>query len=99
MNDDLLNQPVLFGLKAQGHIPTIESMLKEQKSWEEIGKKINWCPETAKKHYQWYLDAQSHKNYATFFQWEYPIMNQVYNQINEQVSFNVLSEANEIIDK
>lgn len=24
-----------------------------------------------------------------------PIMNQVYNQINEQVSFNVLSEINE----
>ena len=70
MNDDLLNQPVLFGLKAQGHIPTIESMLKEQKSWEEIGKNINWCTETAKKHYQWHLDAQSHKNYATFFQWE-----------------------------
>jgi hypothetical protein len=32
----------------KGIFRRLESMLKEQKSWEEIGKKINWCPETAK---------------------------------------------------
>jgi hypothetical protein len=59
--DEFLNQPVLFGLQAQGHIPTVESMLKQEKSWEEIGKKINWCPETAKKHYQYYVEKNHYK--------------------------------------
>lgn len=54
MNDfppELLNAPVVFGLQAQGHIATIENMLKEGKSWEEIGSAIGWCYETAEKHY------------------------------------------------
>ncbi len=43
---------VRFGLKAQGHIPTIETMLGQGKSWVEIGKAIGWCPETAKRHWE-----------------------------------------------
>lgn len=50
----LLNTPICFGLKAQGHIPTIERMLLENKSWEEIGKVINWDVKTAKDHYELY---------------------------------------------
>jgi hypothetical protein len=46
---------VQFGLRQQGHLPTIEQMLKEGKSWEEIGQAIRWDPETAK---QWYHDEQ-----------------------------------------
>lgn len=45
------NKNVRFGLKAQGHLPTIEKMIKNGNTWEEIGKKIGWCPKTAKKHY------------------------------------------------
>jgi hypothetical protein len=45
---------VLFGLRAQGHIPTIECMLGEGKSWDEIGQAISWCPKTAKEHYERY---------------------------------------------
>lgn len=53
--DILMNTPILFGLKAQGHIPTIERMLKEGATWKEIGKKIGWCPETAKEDYGRYV--------------------------------------------
>jgi hypothetical protein len=42
------NVPVLFGLARQGHIPTIERMLAEGKSWSEIGEAIGWCGETAR---------------------------------------------------
>ena len=59
MNDDieevLGNAKVVFGLKRQGHIPAIERMLKEGKSWDDIGQVINWCPITAREHYERYL--------------------------------------------
>lgn len=48
----LENAEVAFGLKAQGHIPTIEKMLAEGRTWEEIGRTIGWCPETARRHYE-----------------------------------------------
>lgn len=48
----LLNQPITFGLRAQGHLPMIEKMLTEGASWEEIGKAINWEPATAKEFYE-----------------------------------------------
>ena len=53
--------PVRVGLVQQGHIKTIETMLKNNASWEEIGKVINWDGETAKKHYELYLDGVSSK--------------------------------------
>lgn len=49
---ELLNQRILFGLRAQGHVPTIEKMLAEGASWEEIGKAISWDPATAKDFYE-----------------------------------------------
>lgn len=54
----IFNVPFVFGLKAQGHVPTIEAMLSEGKTWDEIGKKIGWCPKTAQKHWGWYLEGQ-----------------------------------------
>lgn len=57
--EELLNAKVLFGLAAQGHIGTIEKMLKDNKSWDEIGDAIGWCPITAKKHYGWYLEREN----------------------------------------
>ena len=39
----------VFGLKAQGHIPTITKMLEDGRTWEQIGKVIGWCPVSAKK--------------------------------------------------
>jgi hypothetical protein len=56
--DFLLNAPVLFGLVQQGHIQTIERMVKEGTSWDEIGKEIGWDTETVKEHYGWYLDVR-----------------------------------------
>lgn len=66
---------VVFGLEAQGHIPTIESiinkwnesyknhypdeplnMIYSKHVWEEIGKKIGWCPFTACLNYFEYLE-------------------------------------------
>ena len=58
MIEDFSKVKVVFGLKNQGHITTIEKMLAENKSWEEIGKTINWCPDTAKQHYSWHLKEE-----------------------------------------
>jgi hypothetical protein len=47
------NVKIVFGLEAQGHIPTIEEELKKREDhhskdvWEEIGKKIGWDSFTA----------------------------------------------------
>lgn len=43
--------PVAFGLRAQGHLPTIEQMLAAGKTWEEIGRAIGWCPRTAEEYF------------------------------------------------
>ena len=53
--EEIMNAQVRFGLKQQGHLPTIEKMLKNNATWEEIGKAINWDPETAKEHYGWHV--------------------------------------------
>ena len=46
MGDELLEKfgdtEILFGLIAQGHIPTIEKMLEDGKLWEQIAKEIGW---------------------------------------------------------
>lgn len=51
MLDVLGRQRVLFGLEAQGYIPTVERMLGDGASWGEIGFAIRWCGRTAKDHY------------------------------------------------
>jgi len=40
-----------FGLRAQGHLPTVERMLAEGLAWDEIGIAIGWCPKTAAEYY------------------------------------------------
>lgn len=47
----LSSKPVLFGLRAQGHLPTVERMLAEGASWEKIGRKIGWDGATAERFY------------------------------------------------
>jgi hypothetical protein len=55
-NDDaVMNAPVVMGLKAQGHLSTIERMFRQHKSWEQIGKAIGWDGHTACNHYAWHL--------------------------------------------
>jgi len=65
-NDEMMkildSQPIRFGLVAQGHIPTVERMLAEDASWDDIGKEIGWCPKTAEKHYGWYLENKNENN-------------------------------------
>lgn len=41
-----------FGLRQQGHVPTVERMLSEGKTWEEIGCAIGWCPKAAQDWYE-----------------------------------------------
>lgn len=48
----LLNAPVLFGLRAQGHLETIETMLRDGNSWDEIADAIGWERRTARSHYE-----------------------------------------------
>ena len=42
---------VQFGLRAQGHLPTIERMLTEGASWHAIGRAIGWDKHAACEHY------------------------------------------------
>jgi hypothetical protein len=58
LEDALDNAPVVFGLIAQGHIPTIEKMLTQSKTWKEIGDAIGWDGGTAEQHYQWYAESR-----------------------------------------
>lgn len=44
-----------IGLEAQGHTSTIERMLAEGRTWDEIGKAIGWHGPTAKDWYRAYL--------------------------------------------
>jgi hypothetical protein len=46
---------ILFGLEAQGHIPTIEAALKDGVDWEEIGRRIMWDGQTARIYYERHL--------------------------------------------
>ena len=50
--DEFLGAQIIFGLEAQGHIPTIEKMLAEGRNWEEIANTIGWCQVTAREHYE-----------------------------------------------
>jgi hypothetical protein len=43
---------VLIGLRQQGHIPTVERMIAEGKSWDEIGKAIGWDGKAAMEWYE-----------------------------------------------
>ena len=59
---DLLVQSGLrlrIGLTDQGHMPTVEKMLEEGKSWDEIGRAIGWGSEAAQKWYGWEKEKQT----------------------------------------
>lgn len=56
--EKLLDVPIVFGLQAQGHIPIIEEMLTQAKTWEDIGNVIGWCPKTAEEHYERYAQSK-----------------------------------------
>ena len=43
--------PVLIGLRQQGHIPTVERMFADGKTWDEIGASIGWDGKAA---HDWY---------------------------------------------
>jgi hypothetical protein len=49
--------PVVFGLRAQGHIPTVRAMLRAGRSWEEIGREIGWDGDTARRDWRADQDA------------------------------------------
>ncbi len=48
----LIGPNLRIGLRQQGHIPTVERMLKDGATWTEIGKAIGWNGETAKDWYE-----------------------------------------------
>ena len=53
MSESLLpDVPIAFGLRAQGHIPTVRRMLQEGHSWAEIGAEIGWDGATAMRFYR-----------------------------------------------
>ena len=42
-----------IGLTDQGHMPKVEQMLKDRKSWDEIGKAIGWHGPAVKEWYEY----------------------------------------------
>lgn len=48
----LMETPIVFGLRAQGHLDTVKSMLADGCSWTEIGRVIGWEPEAAERFYE-----------------------------------------------
>jgi FMN phosphatase YigB (HAD superfamily) len=58
------NVQVNIGLEQQGHIPTVEKMLEDGMSWDEIGKAIGWHGPTANQWYIAHLRAQAQKDKA-----------------------------------
>jgi len=51
--DEMLgSKPVVFGLRAQGHLSTVERMLLVGASWEQIGREIGWDPATAERFFE-----------------------------------------------
>lgn len=42
---------IRFGLRQQGHIPKVEAMLLEGKSWDEIGRQIGWAGSAVEQFY------------------------------------------------
>ena len=50
---------VKFGLRAQGHLPTIERMLNEGASWHAIGRAIGWDKHAACEHYTIHLREEA----------------------------------------
>lgn len=56
-DDEILNAPVVFGLAAQGHIPTVERMLAEGRSWDEIGDVIGWCGNAVERFWGYHLSS------------------------------------------
>lgn len=55
---------VVFGLEAQGHIPTIEAILAEEADWKEIGRRTQWDGETARAYYERYRPRNGMKPHA-----------------------------------
>jgi hypothetical protein len=53
-----LDVPFLFGLSAQGHIPTVQWLLRHGADWEQIGEVIGWHGPTAEKFYKRWLERQ-----------------------------------------
>ena len=53
----LMETPVLFGLRAQGHITTVEAMLRDGCTWTEIGKAIGWDGMTVERFYEMERDT------------------------------------------
>lgn len=55
------NQPILFGLEKQSHIPTIKRMLESKRTWTEIGEAIGWDSATARWHYEKYIQKDNNE--------------------------------------
>jgi hypothetical protein len=55
---ELENVEVEFGLRQQGHIPTVEQMRNEGKSFNIIAKKIGWTTDALTKHWAWELERR-----------------------------------------
>lgn len=44
--------PTRFGLRAQGHLPTIETMLGNGHTWDQIAHEIGWQRCAARSHFE-----------------------------------------------
>ena len=57
---------IKFGLEAQGHIPTVEKMLEDGRSWDEIAEAIGWVGgDTVKRFYDRHVARKASRPDAT----------------------------------
>jgi hypothetical protein len=63
--ENLSDAPFAFGLEAQGHIPTVETMLDGGSDWKSIGKAIGWDGDTAAQYYHRHLTRLAAMNCET----------------------------------
>lgn len=52
ISKEIENAPIRFGLEAQGHMATIETMLGNGHTWDQIADQIGWERCTARTHYE-----------------------------------------------
>ena len=56
----LCSVPMKFGLRAQGHLDTVARMVRENKSWDEIGQAIGWAPDAVAQHWEFEINRRRH---------------------------------------
>lgn len=56
---ELAGAKIAFGLSAQGHLATVEQMVTDGRSWEDIGAAIGWSADAVEQHWKWHVEDRA----------------------------------------